>query len=311
MLPRKPCSPRYTRRAPWHDYRSRSIYMITISKSDVAPPFSFLSGTPSNINLTNSQIGDIIKDELNDLHNRHEELIVYQSVIMPDHIHFILQVIKPTSYHLGKVIGEFKGRCTRRTWELAECCDFSIFEDRFHDRILLQPGQLETMKRYIIDNPRRLLIKQTFPDLFQRKLNLKLNGINYESFGNIFLLRNPFIEQVKVSRHFSADQLMTLDQKWRTTIEEGGVLVSPFISPRERIYRDLAIENGGNLITLEENGFGERFKPMGRFFDLCAQGRLFDYRSWFSPSYSRKNHSTTGSLSQRARELHSQGGILC
>lgn len=52
------------------------------------------------------------------------------------------------------------------------------------------------------------------------------------------------------------------------------MLVSPFISPHEKKYRDLAIENDANIILLQNNGFPERYKPAGGNFDLCAKGKL-------------------------------------
>lgn len=274
MSPQKDLSPRYTRRAFWHDYRSRSLYMITITKRAGVPAFSHIGGTVYQPTVSHSAVGKIIREELSALENRYEEVSIYGAVIMPDHIHFVIHISRQTDYHLGKIIGEFKGACSRQYWQQGGKAAESVFADRFHDRIIKKPGQLNVVKRYIIDNPRRLMIKRTFPDLFSRRLQLTLNGEKFDALGNIFLLRNPQIEQVRVSRKFTQEQIAAFDLQWRLAIEDGGVLVSPFISPREKVYRDMAIENGGNVIIIEENGMGERFKPTGRYFDLCAEGRL-------------------------------------
>lgn len=274
MTPHKPFTPRYTRRASWHDYRSRCIYMITIPKASESPAFSNVIGTPRAPKVELTPIGKIIDEGLNALPEKYPELTIFRYVIMPDHIHFIIQVTRSTTYHIGTAIGYFKGACSRRAWELTGTPDKPLFGDRFHDRILMGSDQLEVMKQYIYDNPRRLLIKRAFPDLFQRRVGITINGVRYDALGNVFLLRNPLIEQVRVSRRFTTEQLEHLDRQWRFVIEEGGVLVSPFISPKEKIYRDLAINNGGNVIIIEENGMGERYKPIGRYFDLCAEGRL-------------------------------------
>lgn len=248
--------------------------MITILKAEGMPAFSVISGTTKMPKLQLTQIGEIIKTELYALFCKYDELELIKHVIMPDHIHFIIYVKQPTTYHLGTAIGLFKGACSRRVWQLIGFAERPLFADRFHDRILTGDGQLDIMKHYIADNPRRLLIKQSNPDLFSRRVFLILNGMKYEALGNIFLLRNPLIEQVRVSRRFTVEQSVTLDSIWKHTIQEGGVLVSPFISPREKVYRDLAIDNGGNVICIEENGLGGRYKPGGRYFDLCAEGRL-------------------------------------
>lgn len=58
------------------------------------------------------------------------------------------------------------------------------------------------------------------------------------------------------------------------TVENGGVLVSPFIHEVEKRAFDWAVENGGKFIFLQENGLEERFTPKGRLHRLCVEGRL-------------------------------------
>lgn len=250
--------------------------MITITRTRGVPDFSYIVLKNERFQTELTYIGDIIVIKLGEMCKKYYELSTYDYIIMPDHIHFILNVSADIDYHIGKAIGDFKRACTKRYKEFQkiDAKDFSLFEDGYHDRILSGRDQLKTMKRYVRDNPRRLHIKRTRPDLFTTGLTIKINGEEFDAFGNIFLLRNPEIEAVKVSSKFSEEELRLLDRRWIRTIEEGGVLVSPFISPKEKIYRDLAIENGANVIILLENGFGERFKPSGQYFDLCAEGRL-------------------------------------
>lgn len=279
MEERKPIIPRQNRRAKWHDYRSRAIYMITITKAAGIPKFGeVVQVSPfASVETELTPLGKAIVVELKAMTAKYPELEIFEYVIMPDHIHFILYVKSPTGYHLGKAIGDFKGACSRRYLNICaneESEITPVFSRGFHDRILRAKGQLSIMKNYVRDNPRRLHIKRTKPDLFSSKQTIKINGEEFDAFGNIFLLRNPEIEAVKVSSRFSEEELRLLNRRWIRTIEEGGVLVSPFISPKEKIYRDLAIDNGANVIILLENGFGERFKPSGQYFDLCAEGRL-------------------------------------
>lgn len=72
--------------------------------------------------------------------------------------------------------------------------------------------------------------------------------------------------------------------------ENGGVLVSPFISPAEKRIRDQALAVGGSLIILRAEGFPERFKPSGYEFELCDSGSLLLLAPW--PYSSRKNTIT-------------------
>lgn len=82
------------------------------------------------------------------------------------------------------------------------------------------------------------------------------------------------IRAVRISRRFQPEELHDLKVCWLRTIENGGVLVSPFISVAEKRVRDYAIANDGRLILIEQNGFGPRYKPSGQYFGLCAEGRL-------------------------------------
>lgn len=275
--------PRYDRRAPWHDYRSRCIYMITISKNPEVPAFSAIAAPESrdsSAGVRYTEIGYCIQDAFKDLCGKYKEISLIENMIMPDHLHVIVFVKEPADYPLGKAVGYFKGCCSRRYWQLIGAEDEEpdrrkpLFADGFHDRILMHKGQLGKMIDYVKDNPRRLWIKRTRPDLFRQKCEIKINGEPFVALGNLFLLRNMMIRQVRVSGSFSPEQQEAMAKEWLRAVEEGGCLVSPFISQAEKAYRDAAIEAGGNLILIEENGLSERFKPAGRFFDLCAEGRL-------------------------------------
>ena len=54
----------------------------------------------------------------------------------------------------------------------------------------------------------------------------------------------------------------------------GAVVISPCISDGEREIAREAINRGFRLIAMRNMGFSPFQKPGGRFFDVCAQGRL-------------------------------------
>ncbi len=150
----------------------------------------------------------------------------------------------------------------------------SVFEEGYHDRILMKKDQLARMKHYVSDNPRRRLLRMLHPEFHSRFPAASADGRHFEVYGNPFILNDPDIEPVRISRSFSPDHLRQRKITWKRTVENGGVLVSPFISEAERRVRDWAIDNGGRLIIIEENGFGVRYSPKGRMHELCSEGRL-------------------------------------
>ncbi len=251
--------PNGQRRAPWHDYYGRSIYMITLNAAPGIPRFSALKGIPGNHDWPPCTIltplGEIIAKSLSSLKETFPFTKIMRRVIMPEHVHFVIYVTEKTEYHLGDIISHFKGGCTRAyaRLESIRTDNFdtklqSIFEIGYHDRLLLKEGQLDRMLRYVSDNPRRRLERMSNPDFYSRYSLRDCQGNLYEAYGNIHLLADPDIEAVKISRSYSTEHLRRLKINWLRTIQNCGVLVSPFISPAEKRVRNWAIDNGGRLI---------------------------------------------------------------
>lgn len=198
---------------------------------------------------------------------------------MPEHIHFVLFVTEATDTHLGDIILDLKGECTRRyhgttKQAVREAPLVSIFEEGYHDRILLKKDQLQRMLCYVSDNPRRRMERMSHPDFFHRTLIAGPDGTRYEAYGNIHLLEDPDIEAVKVSRKYTPDELIHRKRIWMHTVQNGGVLVSPFISPAEKKVENWVCNAGGRIILITDNGFGTNYTPKGMLHTLCSEGRL-------------------------------------
>lgn len=268
--------PNNKRRALWHDYRSRCIYMVTISKSPQAPEFGEIINInePTQAYVDLSTLGEIIKEEIDATPLHHCEIKVLARIIMPDHLHALLFVITPIKKHLGEIIQAIKSTATRRIREALSNPSLSVFEDGFHDRILTRYGQLETIFRYIRENPYRLAMRRSRPDFFRRVNSLEIDGVKYQAYGNLQLLDNPFKEAVIVHRRDTQAERDHNRRLWLYTAAGGGVLVSPFISPAEKAIRAEADSLGGKTILITDRPFPDRFKPAARDFDRCTSGRL-------------------------------------
>lgn len=125
---------------------------------------------------------------------------------------------------------------------------------------------------------RRYWIKKTNPDIFRRKITVKINGKECADFGNPFLLQD--FDKMPVAVHKA--ELALLPEKralWHKCADNRGVLVSPFINPKEKDIRDECLARGGRFVIIRHEGTTERFAPQGKWFELCAQGRLL----WLTP----------------------------
>lgn len=260
-------------RCPFHDYRSKCTYLITIMKEPGVTPFSFLFGNKENAyrdaGIRYSAIGRLIKDTLRSLPERFPGIRINQYIVMPDHLHFIIEILENGRYHLGDIISRFTRDCNVENTKYDR-----LFEHGYHDRILRRRGQLHNMREYIKDNPRRRMIKLNMPWYFKTPQLLNLFGKDYVIFGNFFLLKDPDLTPVRISSKYSESELNECLAAYEETIRSAGVLVSPFINDGEKAYRDQAIANGANLIYLTRNPIGECFKPSKMLYNHWNEGRL-------------------------------------
>lgn len=275
----RPVVPHSCRRAPWHDYRSRCIYMITMNRAKGVPCFSYLRGTLGSHSRRPhtilSPLGEVIASCISALKERYPFVRILRRVIMPEHIHFVLFITEDSDVHLGDIIKHLKVESLQASIARKVTPELpAIFEELYHDRILIKRGQLQRLLGYVSDNPRRRMERMRYPDFHHRRLVSDEEGRAYEAYGNIHLLEDPDIEAVRVSSHYSEEELQRRKRLWLRTIQNSGVLASPFISEAEKRVRDWACSNGGRLILLDTNGFGKNYAPKEPLHTLCSEGRL-------------------------------------
>lgn len=215
-----------------------------------------------------SQIGGIVADAVYNIHKICDKFKLLQYIVMPDHVHALLYVTQPIEEPLGTYIARLKIEVNNR------CGVKGVFDWGFNDQILKPHRSLDDIYKYIRQNPYRLAVRQQHPEFFQKVRNLTIHSRQCHAYGNMFLLRNPFKEQVVIHRADSPDTRKINHDKWLYTSANGGILVSPFISDAEKEIRAEAEECGGRFILLHDKPFGEREKPSRREFNLCAEGRL-------------------------------------
>lgn len=265
------------RRAKFHNYKAPGMYMITISKDPLAPPFSSLCGIPGNKEnpprAILSREGRVIEDEILGLNDR-KEFEVNNYVVMPDHVHIMWRVKEWLIKDLGYHIGLFKSRCSKDWHELyATPNNLSLFAPKFNDRIAFDGERARRLDRYVSDNPRRRLMAILYPDLFKRAHKVRIGDQVFEVFGNFQLLRHPLLSTAIVSSRYTEEEQATHNKAWEETIRGGGVFISPFISEAERGLRDRLLAENGSIIRIVADGIGPRYKPSEREFALCEEGR--------------------------------------
>jgi len=215
-----------------------------------------------------SEIGRGIKSALRDIALIDSLLRLLQYSLMPDHLHLLLSVEDTLDEHLGVKIAKFKVLANGR------CGASRLFEEGYNDQIITHRRDLTTVFRYIRENPYRLAVRRERPEYFSRVNEIRVAERRFSAYGNLLLLKNPFKEQVVVHRRDEVRVRAANLSRWIYTASNGGVLVSPFISEAEKEIRRRAEENGGRIILISNEGFGERGKPVGHDFSQCERGNL-------------------------------------
>ena len=287
------------RRAVWHNYYGKAVYMVTISKNGSCPPFGTLIYTnPNDAYIQLSSCGEIIKKQIEITPAYHPQLKILSYVIMPDHAHILIFVTEPIEKHFGDIIQAMKSSSTSEIRKILDRRDIIVFEEGFNDRIVKSRHQLEILYRYLRDNPHSLAMRKSHPEYFRRINALKIGGNSYQAYGNFQLLDCPFKEQVVIHRADTADERERKRQLWTYTAANGGVLVSPFISKAEKEVRSDAEVAGGRFILIVNEPMEERYKPSGHDFELCEAGRLLIISANLPGEISRQSCLTMNSLAE-------------
>lgn len=218
--------------------------------------------------VSESENGRAIKEVLRRFYTIEPNIRILQYSIMPDHVHILLFVEYPTQEELGRIVARFKVEVNNKAGIER------MFAKGFNDQILKKSRSLDTLYRYIRENPRRLAVRRAFPEYFRRTNSLRIGKEVYQAYGNFQLLENPFREQVVVHRADPEERRRNNLEQWLYTASNGGVLVSPFISPGEKAVRDRADAIDGRFILIVPDRMDDRYKPVGHDFDLCESGRM-------------------------------------
>ena len=184
---------------------------------------------------------------------------------------------------LGMVVKGFKLGCNRayrRIFGIKKMTGKGLFEPGYNDKVLLHDGQLKGWKKYLDDNPRRLMVKRMNPGLFTVMLDKMVAGRRCQMVGNCFLLDIPDKVAVIVHRRYSEGELARLSKEWLACGERGGVLVSAAISAKEKEVLREAMNRGYRIVLLRENGFPKLYKPCGESFNACSEGLLLQISPW-------------------------------
>lgn len=120
--------------------------------------FTELRPVHNNCNniLELSTFGRIIENELLHLNRIHKNISIISYTIMPDHIHFILQINEKTNCILGGIIKTFKSITNKKINKIQK---IDLWQRNYFEHIIRNEKELLSIMQYIDNNPLKLIYK--------------------------------------------------------------------------------------------------------------------------------------------------------
>ncbi len=294
---------------PGEAWKGVGIYHITLTIPSREPLFGNLiipNNDPTKAYVERKDLGKEIVYIIGSIHHYRPEIRLLQYCLMPDHVHFILYVQRDMPYSIKSVVRGFWQAAKKVGREYNNILSINpnairdnkqnkdneqrldpIFSDIPFTRPMSRRGQLDAMMQYIKLNPQRLATKRLNPDFFQVQRNVEMNGRIYDAVGNIKLLYSNSYMPVHVRRtmveeaeHGDDKRLIDYMHSCFSAADQGTIMVSPFISPKEREVLDFLIRAEHPFIYLADNGFGDYYKPSSALFDAVNKGRALILSPW-------------------------------
>ena len=133
-------------------------------------------------------LGEAVKNLIETLPKFNHEVFVDAFVVMPNHVHLILKIedcTTNTDHHLGKIIGKLKSLAAREYRLLKEKglvrdIGSKLWQANYWEKIVTSHEQLEAIRAYIVNNPKKWSIDRFGP-------------VTSYSLGNLDLLNEPLV----------------------------------------------------------------------------------------------------------------------
>ena len=312
---------------PGEAWKRAGLYHITLTIPSREPLLGTLvipDNNPTKARVDILPLGKGVLDCLRKVSVYHPEIQVLHYCLMPDHLHAIWYVKRQMPKGiLTAVRGFWQGakKAADDTLALYSITPNSIRQN-YQERIFTempfvrpmgQRRQLPATIRYIEMNPQRLATKRLMPGYFRVQEGIEIAGRTYAGVGNTALLLSEHFAPVHVrhtmveaAEHGETLPLRDYMNGCVLAARQGTVMVSPFISPKEKEVLEVLLREGHSFICLADNGFRDYYKPTDALFDACAAGRALILSPWEYDA--RKRHVSRAdcmALNAMAEEISS------
>lgn len=326
---------------PLTAWRGVGLYHITLVEPSRKPLLGRLvipDNDPAKADMEVLPLGRALVNAVWDIPKSHPEIQVLHYCLMPDHLHMIWYVrhtMKKESIktvvqgfwqgvkQIGRLYSSDNSSFTptasrnnaknlrSKLGDHAYYALDSIFTTMPFIRPMARYNQLQSTIRYIDMNPQRLATKRLMPGFFRVQEGIEISGRMYSGVGNIDLLNREHYAPVHVRRTMVDEAEHGDDKRLRDYMNscvlaarQGAVMVSPFISEKEKEVLIVLLAEEHPLIFLADNGFRDYYKPQDSLFDSVAAGRVLILSPWeYDPHKHHVTRADCVAMNKMAEEI--------
>ena len=309
----------------WYGVGIYHVTLIVPSREPLLGELVIPEDDPKQARIERSELGNALVNKLLAHPSFYPEIRILQFCLMPDHLHAILHVTRPMNTSIRSVVRSLwqgaKKLGKAYTLSLDPESDSGthnketsypspIFTERPFIRVLTHQGQLQTMYDYIRMNPQRLATKRLMPELFWVQDGIEIAGRQYKGVGNAELLQAGKYMPVHVRRTMMDEATHGDDKQLRDYMNgcvlaarNGAVMVSPFISEKEKAVMAVLLKEGLPFIYIADNGFRDYYKPQDSLFDAVARKQILILSPWeYDPHKKHVSRSDCVAMNKMAEE---------
>ncbi len=265
---------RYRRYKGW-DYAKGASLFITIATA----PRRALFGVVRDGVVVLSALGEKVKEALEAIPLLNPGILLFGYVVMPDHVHFNCALLSGLAGPL-KVLGNAIRRFKNYTTKLA---NGHLWQQGYHDYILLSREMIDATERYIAYNPMKWALMygvegalRVIEPLFMPRLD---PGHYWKGVGNLALL-DPAekLLSLRISRQVQGAAMAKMLARIENAVPQGYIIISGFISKGEQAVRDmLCRRSDARFIRILPSCIpNRRFRPESRYVAPFAEGRYLE-----------------------------------
>ena len=297
---------RYRRFQGWDYSRGASLF-ITLVTEPRQPAFGSI--VDGKMKLT--PLGEEALRSLEALPHYNPGLSLFGRVVMPDHLHFNCHIeaglkeplkflgnaIRRLKNHISKVAREGRPSIARPSgmgdasdgWTISRdgraLLDLTAkfgWRQGYHDHLLPNEQKIASTERYIVYNIAKWELMKNRPEALRVIEPLdspRLDRVDYwKGVGNVALLEEKNkIVSLRISRQVKGRQLEEAVRRMETAINKGFTILSGFISPGEKLIRDLCCcHKNAKFIRILPSMMPLNYKPESAYVEAFLENRYLE-----------------------------------